>query len=362
MHLAAAQNPEAVGGIGIFDMQRNILQQLAVQPVTDLPGGDEFALLAGKGRIIHREGHFDGRLADLYKRNGNDGRGVADGIADGDALNAGEGHDITHHGALYRALFQAVVLVQRRDLAAGLEVGVMVVAHRHLHVLLNGTGGDLAYADAPHKGGIIHTGDQHAQRRVLIALGRRNVLQDGIEQRLQVAAELMGTKGGCALPRGAEHHRGIQLLIAGAQVQHQLQHLIHYLVQAGIGPVHFIDDNDNSQILRQRLFQHKAGLRHGALRRVHQQQHAVHHLQHALHLAAKVGMTGGIYYIDLDAVIGGGGVLCQNGDAALPLQVAGIHHAVLHHLVIAEGAALLEHLIDQRGLAVVYMGNNGYVS
>ena len=66
--------------------------------------------------------------------------------------------------------------------------------------------------------------------------------------------------------------------------------------------------------------------------------------------------------IDLDAVIGGGGVLCQNGDAALPLQVAGIHHAVLHHLVIAEGAALLEHLIDQRGLAVVYMGNNGYVS
>ena len=60
----------------------------------------------------------------------------------------------------------------------------MVVAHRHLHVLLYGTGGDLAYADAPHKGGIIHAGNQHAQRRVLIALGRRNVLQNGIKQGL----------------------------------------------------------------------------------------------------------------------------------------------------------------------------------
>ena len=60
----------------------------------------------------------------------------------------------------------------------------MVVAHRHLHVLLNGTGGDLAYADASHKGGIIHAGNQHTQGRVLVALRRRNVLQDGIEQRL----------------------------------------------------------------------------------------------------------------------------------------------------------------------------------
>ena len=73
-------------------------------------------------------------------------------------------------------------------------------------------------------------------------------------------------------------------------------------------------------------------------------------------------MAGGIYYVDLHAVIGGGGVLRQNGDAALPFQVAGVHHTVLHHLVIPEGAALLEHFIDQRGLAVVNVGNNGYIS
>ena len=73
-------------------------------------------------------------------------------------------------------------------------------------------------------------------------------------------------------------------------------------------------------------------------------------------------MAGGIHYVDLDAVVGGGGVLCQNGDAAFPLQIAGIHHAVLHHLIIAEGAALLQHFVNQGRLAVVNVGNNGYVS
>ena len=362
MHLAAPQHPEAVGGVGILDVQRNILQKLPVQSVADLAGGDEFALLAGKGRVIDREGHFDGRLADLNKGNGHNGSRIADGIADGDALDAGEGHDIAHHGGFHRALFQSVVLVQRRDLAVGLEVGVMVVAHRHLHILPNGTGSDLAYADTPHKGGIVHAGNQHPQGGGLVALRRRNVLQDGIEQRLQVAAELVGGKGGGALPCGAEYHRGVQLLIGGTEIQHQLQHLIHHLVQAGVGPVHFIDHNDNGEVLCQRLFQHEAGLGHGAFGSVHQQQYAVHHLQHALHLAAEIGMAGGIYYVDLHAVIGGGGVLRQNGDAALPFQVAGVHHTVLHHLVIPEGAALLEHFIDQRGLAVVNVGNNGYIS
>ena len=60
----------------------------------------------------------------------------------------------------------------------------MVIAHRHLHILPDGAGGNLAYADTPHKGGIVHAGNQHPQGGGLVALRRRNVLQDGVEQRL----------------------------------------------------------------------------------------------------------------------------------------------------------------------------------
>ena len=48
-----------------------------------------------------------------------------------------------------------------------------------------------------------------------------------------------------------------------------------------------------------------------------------------------------------------GAVLGQNGDAALTLDVAGVHDALGHHLVVAESTGLLEHLVDQSGLAVV---------
>ena len=45
-----------------------------------------------------------------------------------------------------------------------------------------------------------------------------------------------------------------------------------------IQPVDLVDDNDDLVPQLQRLLQHEAGLRHGALRGVYQQQNAVDHL------------------------------------------------------------------------------------
>ena len=112
----------------------------------------------------------------------------------------------------------------------------------------------------------------------------------------------------------------------------------------------------------QRLLQHEAGLRHGALEGVDQQQHAVDHFENALHLAAKVGVSRGVDDVDLDALVEDRRVFGQNRDAALALKVVGIHDALCHHLVFAEYAALLEHLVDQCGFAVVNVGNDGDIA
>ena len=69
-------------------------------------------------------------------------------------------------------------------------------------------------------------------------------------------------------------------------------------------------------------------------------------------------MARGIHNIDLHIAILYGGVLGQNGDAALPLQVVGVHHALGYGLILPECAALLEHLVHQRGLSVVDVGDN----
>ena len=56
------------------------------------------------------------------------------------------------------------------------------------------------------------------------------------------------------------------------------------------------------------------------------------------------------------------GVLRQDGDAALALQVVRVHHALGHLLILAEDVRLLEHGVHQRRLAVVDVGDNGDVA
>ena len=52
------------------------------------------------------------------------------------------------------------------------------------------------------------------------------------------------------------------------------------------------------------------------------------------------------------------GGLGENGDAALALEIVGIHRALRHPLVFPEGAGLLQQPVNQGGLAMVDMGND----
>ena len=73
-------------------------------------------------------------------------------------------------------------------------------------------------------------------------------------------------------------------------------------------------------------------------------------------------MARGVYDVDFGILIVDGGILGQNGDAALTLQVVGVHDTLHRGLILPVDAALLEHLVHQGGLAVVNVGNDGYVS
>ena len=73
-------------------------------------------------------------------------------------------------------------------------------------------------------------------------------------------------------------------------------------------------------------------------------------------------MARGVHNVDLYVAVLNGGVLGQDGDAPLPLQIVGVHHPVHHGLILAVDAGLLEHLVHQRGFSVVNVSNNGYVA
>ena len=88
-----------------------------------------------------------------------------------------------------------------------------------------------------------------------------------------------------------------------------------------VGAVDLVDDDDHPVAQLQRAAEHEAGLGHGALGGVDEQDDAVDHLQDALDLAAEVGVAGGVDDVDLRVAVLDGGVLGEDGDAALTLEV-----------------------------------------
>ena len=73
----------------------------------------------------------------------------------------------------------------------------------------------------------------------------------------------------------------------------------------------------------------------------------------ALDLAAEIGVARRVDDVDARALPDDRGRLGEDGDAALALEVVRVHGALGDLLVVAEGAALLQQAVDQRGLAVV---------
>ena len=116
------------------------------------------------------------------------------------------------------------------------------------------------------------------------------------------------------------------------------------------------------QVELERLAQHEARLRHHALGGVDQQQHALDHLQHALDLAAEVGVAGRVDDVELDVAVPDRGVLGQDRDAAFAFERVGVHDARRDVLAFTKDAALPEHRIDERRLAVVDVGDDGDVA
>ena len=360
MHLAAAHDAEGIVRGGILDLQGDILQQLAHQAVTDLAGGDILALLAGERGIVDREGHLDRGVVDLNKGQGLHLAGVADRVADGNIGQTRKRNNIAGLCALDRLTAVGLEVEQLGDAAAHMHIGVVPVADLNRAADLDDAVLHAADAHAADKVVVVNAGDQHLQRLIRLALGGLDILQDRVEQGLQVGAcaGIGPVVAGGAVAAGAEHHRAVQLLIGGTKIHQQFKNLVNDLGNAGIGTVDLVDGNDERQVLLQGLLQNKAGLGHAALGRIDQQQNAVDHLQNALDLAAEVGVARGIDDVDLDALVLAGAVLGQNGDAALTLNIAGVHNALGHLLVGTESAGLLQHLVDQRGLAVVNVSND----
>ena len=217
------------------------------------------------------------------------------------------------------------------------------------------------------------------QRHVVVVGRRRHRLHDGLEQGLEVVAvrhravvravERRAARAGGGVDDG-EVERDVRVQPGAVdEVHEQLVRLLDDLGDPRVRPVDLVDHEDDRQVRLQRLAQHETGLRQRALGGVDEQRDAVHHRQPALDLAAEVGVAGGVDDVERHTALGRvlprpphGGVLGEDRDALLALEVVGVHRPLVDVGVLAERAGLPEHGVDEGGLAVVDVGDDGDVA
>ena len=158
--------------------------------------------------------------------------------------------------------------------------------------------------------------------------------------------------------RVAVDDRELDLALAGVEIEEELVHLVHDLFDARVRTVDLVDDEDHRQQGLERLAEHEARLRERAFARVDEEQHAVDHPQPPLHLAAEVGMPRRVDDVDLRPAVVDGGVLGEDRDALLALEVHRVEHTLGDVLVHAERAGLPQHRVDERRLSVVDVGDD----
>ena len=318
--------------------------------------------LARQGAVVDREGHRQGRWVDRVRRDRLAHLRAADRIRHGRLRQPGDADDVAGARLLHRDALQAAEGQQLSQAAALQHLGAIAADRLDLHVLL----GDAVKYPAGQDPAQIVVGFQHggeqAERLGLVAAGLRHARHDALEQRGHVLALAVGIERRPAVLGAGEYSRKVELLLVRLQRGEQVEHLFLDLPRAGVRPVGLIDHHDRLQALGQRLHGDELGLRHRAFRRVDQQQHAVDHVEDPLDLAAEVGVARRIDDVDVVAVPDQRGALGQDGDAAFALLVVAVHRPVGDLLILAEGAALAQQLVDQGGFAVVDVGDDGEVA
>lgn len=93
--LAAALHLPGVGAADVDDLQRDVADELAVEPVLHHAGGQLVTLdLADDRRGVRADRHRDRGVVDVDRRERSHVLRVGEGLADGDLLDAGDGDDV----------------------------------------------------------------------------------------------------------------------------------------------------------------------------------------------------------------------------------------------------------------------------
>ena len=275
VQFTTAGDAEFFRSITGLDTQCHVVDQLTFQTLLDVAAGDELAFLTGEGRVVDLEGHGHGRLVHGQGRQCLDHIRITQGIGDVQLVQTGDADDVAGFGSIHFDTIQTVVTHDFQYTTAA-HLGV-AVDDLDLSVGLDAATGYATHTDNAGVAVVVQCRDLHLEGTFGVHVRRINMLDDRFEQRRHVVGHLFRIVTGDAVQRRGVDDREVQLLIGGTQVVEQVEHLIHDPVRTCAGAVDLVDHHDRTQAAGKRLLSYKAGLRHGAVLSVDQQQYTVNH-------------------------------------------------------------------------------------
>ena len=277
--------------------------------------------------------------------------GIGDRLADRHVRQSGKRDDVAGPGLVGR---DAIERLGDEELGHTRVLDRAVrAAPRDLRALAQRPVMDAQQCEPPDVRACVEVRDERLQRMVGVVRGCRDRREDRVEERLEAVRELVGGEAGVAGARVRVDDRKLDLLLGRVEVEEELVDLVDDFLDARVGPVDLVDDEHDGQLQLERLPEHEPGLRQRSFGRVDEQQHAVDHRQGALDLAAEVGVPRRVDDVDLRVAEPHRGVLGEDRDPLLALEVGRVHDALADVLVFPEGAGLPEHRVDEGRLAVV---------
>jgi hypothetical protein len=195
-----------------------------------------------------------------------------------------------------------------------------------------------------------------------VVRGRRDGVEEGLDEWLEVRGELVRCEAGSPVAGVGVHDRKVDLRLVCIEIEEELVDLVHDLGGTRVRPVDLVHDEDEGQARLQGLAKHEPRLRQRPLARVDEEEHAVDHGETAFHLTPEVGVAGGVDDVHLRAPDSDRGVLGEDRDALLALELHRIQHALGYVLVLPERSGLPEERVDERRLAVIDVGDDRDVS
>jgi hypothetical protein len=184
--LASALDLPHVGALGLVDAQRHVADQLAREPCLQLAGGHVGSVQTGQGGAVDPDRDRDRGLVDGDRRQRPRVLGVRERLADRDPGDAGHGDDLAGAGLGGVHAVERLGDVQLGD-PHPLDLAVSP-APGHRLTAADGAVAHAADRYAAHVGGGVEVGDVGLKRHVGVVLGRRDMLDQQVEQRLEAGA------------------------------------------------------------------------------------------------------------------------------------------------------------------------------